>query len=297
MKKIIVLAVIAALSISNFGAVSASHHWEKMNSWEHNMMHSEWEYGMFTDMVRGDLTMDEKIELKESLEKQKTGMAMVKATVMKIKAWELNNFEEFAKIAPKRKAMIGKLKVFMKDPMAFEAMCMKHWNKLIANIFTDEKIVSKYKMILEKKAKSQIEKLYAKKWAELEKILHKAMHKNINSKNIKNISLLRAIDLIIQDIKSPEFGVFTKFAKKDLSKIERTALKELIAEREKARGKFKKMLTDAKANGTFEETFKIVQNKRAGCQARFSLYLDETKKEEFEAHCKKMGEGLKAKFQ
>jgi len=32
------------------------------------------------------------------------------------------------------------------------------------------------------------------------------MHKNIDSKNIKNISILRAIDLIIQDIKSPEFG-------------------------------------------------------------------------------------------
>jgi len=82
-----------------------------------------------------------------------------------------------------------------------------------------------------------------------------------------------------------------------LSEIEKSALKELLAEREKARGKFKKMLTDAKANGIFEETFKIVQNKRAGCQARFSLYLDESKKEEFEAHCKKMGEGLKAKFQ
>jgi hypothetical protein len=50
------------------------------------------------------------------------------------------------------------------------------------------------------------------------------------------------------------------------------------------------MLTDAKAkaNGNFEEVFKIVQNKRAGCQARFSLYLDQSKKSEFEAHCKKM---------
>jgi len=53
-------------------------------------------------------------------------MANIKATVMKVKAGKLNAFEEFAKIAPKRKAMIGKLKTFMKDPMAFEAMCRKH---------------------------------------------------------------------------------------------------------------------------------------------------------------------------
>jgi len=41
---------------------------------------------MFTDMVRNDLTTEEVTELKELLEKQKSGMAMVKATVMKIKA-------------------------------------------------------------------------------------------------------------------------------------------------------------------------------------------------------------------
>ena len=297
MKKIVASLSVLALSITSFGWVSANHHWESMPSEEHNMMQSEWGYGMFTDMVRDDLTAEEVVELKDLIEKQKMWMANIKATVMKVKAGELNAFEEFAKIAPKRKAMIGKLKTFMKDPMAFEAMCRKHWNELISKLFTKKSNVLRYKNLLEKKAKSKIEKLYAKKWDKLDILVHKVMHKYINNKNTKNISIIVALDLIIQDIKNPEFGAFTKFAKKDLSEIEKTALKELLAERKKARGKFKKMLTDAKANGTFEETFKIVQNKRAGCQARFSLYLDESKKEEFEAHCKKLGEGLKAKFQ
>ncbi|MDQ7023715.1 MAG: hypothetical protein Q9M97_09585 [Candidatus Gracilibacteria bacterium] len=99
------------------------------------------------------------------------------------------------------------------------------------------------------------------------------------------------------DVNMEEFGGFTKFAKKDLTEMQKEALLGLLEERKKAQGKFKKMLSEAKANGNFDEVFEIVQNKRAGCQARFTLYLDETKKEEFEAHCKKMGESLKAKFQ
>lgn len=201
MKKIIIWVSILALSLSGLNLVSANYYWETMESNSHDMMEMQWEYWMFTDMVRDDLSELEKTELKDLVSKQKAWMEMIKATVWKVKSWELNNYEEFAKIAPKRKAMIWKLKVFMKDPEAFEYMCMNHWDELIAKLFVDEKMVTKYKNILEKQYKSKIESIYSKKWKAFEKIIHKAYHKNIDSKNIKNISIIRAIELVIEDIK------------------------------------------------------------------------------------------------
>ncbi|MDQ7023714.1 MAG: hypothetical protein Q9M97_09580 [Candidatus Gracilibacteria bacterium] len=223
MKKIVIGASILILSISSLGFVSANHHGEAMNSDSHNMMEIHGEYGMFTDMVRDNLTETEKTELNSLIEKHNTGMKKVKAIVGKVKSGDLDSFEEFAKIAPKRKSMIGKLKVFMKDNTVFDSMARKHGNKLISNLFTKEAVTSKYKIILEKKYKSKIEKLYSIKGSEFEILVHNAIHKNIDSKNIKNISALIAIDLIIQDIKAEkeigsimkeEFGGFTKFAKK-----------------------------------------------------------------------------------
>jgi hypothetical protein len=96
--------------------------------------------------------------------------------------------------------------------------------------------------------------------------------------------------------KNEDYGDFTKFKRNDLTEIEKQGLKDLLAERKESQKKFKKMLTESKENNTFEETFKIVQNKRAGCQARFELYLDKSKKDEFNQHCKKMGENLRESF-
>ena len=305
MKKIIVWASVLALSLGAVNFASADHHGETMHSDSHEMMEMGGEYGMFTDMVRDDLTETEKTELKELVEQQKAWTEMIKMTVWKVKSWELNNFEEFAKIAPKRKAMIDKLKVFMKDAEAFEYMCMNHWDELISKLFADDVTVNKYKKAFEEKHSNQINELYSKKWKALEKLIHKAYHKNIDSKNLQTISVLRALELIVEDIKNPkmswemmkeEFGGFTKFAKKDLTKMQKDALLELLEERKVAQAKFKKMLSEAKENWNFDEVFEIVQNKRAGCQSRFSLYLDETKKEEFNSHCKIMWENLKAMY-
>lgn len=97
--------------------------------------------------------------------------------------------------------------------------------------------------------------------------------------------------------KKEDYGDFTKFKRNDLTEIEKQGLLDLIEERKASQKKFKKMLTEAKENNTFEETFKIVQNKRAGCQARFSLYLDESKKDAFNEHCKQLGEKLRKSFE
>ena len=289
MKKIIIWASIIALSVFSLNYASANNH-DKM------LVNIESEYGMFTDMVRNDLTDDEKLELKTLVEQQAVGMKMMMWVVEKVKIWELNNFEEFAKIAPKRKAMIDKLKIFMKDEAEFEYMCMNHWDDLIWNLFSDINMVSKYKSILEEKHKSRIEAIYSEKGKVFEKMIHMLYHKNIDDKKIQNISIIRALELIVEDIKTNKFWDFTKFAKKDLSDLQKKALLWLIEERKLAMNKFNIMLTEAKENWNFEEVFEIVQNKRAGCKARFSLYLDETKLEAFEIHCKTMWENLKASF-
>jgi hypothetical protein len=151
MKKIIAWASLLAFTLTSFNIVLADNHGGEMHSDSHHMMEMEGEYGMFTSMVRDDLSSEEKTELKDLLEQHKSWMAMIKETVMKVKSWDLNNFEEFAKIVPKRKAIAEKLKVFMKDEMTFEYMCMNHWDELIANLFADEKIVAKYKNIFSKK--------------------------------------------------------------------------------------------------------------------------------------------------
>jgi len=252
MKKIIVWASVLALSLWGLNITSAHNHWGSMESDSHQMMEMEWEYGMFTDMVRDNLTESEKTELKELVAQQKVWMEMIKSVVWKVKSWELNNFEEFSKIVPKRKEMMEKLKTFMKDPDAFEYMCMNHWDELISKLFADEITVLKYKKAFEKKYLDQINELYSNKGKKLEKLIHKSYHKNIDSKNLKVISILRALELIVEDIKNNEFWSFSKFVKKDLSSIEKKALIELLAEREAARWKFAKMLTDAKANWTFE---------------------------------------------
>jgi len=259
---------------------------------------------MFTDMVRADLSETEKTELKMLLEQQKAGTTMTMETVKKVKAWELNNFEEFAKIVTKRKAMVEKLKVFMKDEKAFKYMCMNHWDELIAKLFADEKIVTKYKNILLKWQKSTIEGFYSTKWKDFEKIIHTAYLKNIESKNIKNISIIRSIELIIEDIKkwtmsdmvSAEFGDFTQFAKKNLTATQKEELNKILSDRKGLQEKVKWMLTEAKANWTFYEAFKKVEESRTNCKARFTPYVDESKVEDFSAHCKMWWEKLKAAF-
>jgi len=304
MKKIIVWASILALGLTNFNFVNANHHSEMMDNMGHTMMDNMWEYGMFTDIVRDDLSESEKSELKELIAQQKAWMTMIMETVKKVKAWELNNFEEFLKIAPKRKAMIDKLKVFMKDEKAFEYMCMNHWDDLIANLFTDEKIVSKYKEIIEKIYKSKIESIYSKKGKDFEKAIHMLYHKSIDSKNIKSISVIRSLELIVEDIKkwnmtemmSEEFGDFTQFAKKDLTITQKQELNKILSDRKAAQENIKKMLTEAKMNWTLDETLKKVEEMRTNCKARFSPYLDESKVEAFNTHCKMLWEKLKASF-
>lgn len=207
MKKIIIWTSIWVLSLSVLHFASADNHLEKsMNNMNQTMMNmnqtmTKNEYGMFTNMVRSNLTDLEKIDLKELLKQRKSWMEKIKLTIWKVNSWELNNFEEFAKIAPKRKAMIEKLKFFMKDENAFEYMCMNHWDDLIAKLFADEKMVLKFKNIFARKYKSKIESIYLKQWKKFEKSIHKLYHKSIDSKKIKDISIIRALELIVEDIK------------------------------------------------------------------------------------------------
>jgi len=317
MKKFIIWASILALGIANFNFANANDNQiESMTSDYHNIdsheMDMQWEYGIFTDMVRNDLSEVEKSELKALLEQQKAWVNMIMETVKKVKSWELNNFKEFTKIATKRKAMVDKLKVFMKDEKAFEYICMNHWDELVANLFTDDSLVEKYKKILLKNSKSKIESIYSKKWKDFEKIISILYIKNIDSKNIKNISIIRALELIIEDIKKwnmsemmwtkmseitiEEFWDFTEFAKKDLNEIEKEALIKILSDRKVAQENIKKLLSEAKMNWTLDETFEKVEGMRLNCKARFSPYIDQSKMEEFNIYCKMLGEKLKNKF-
>lgn len=297
MKKIIIWASVLVFSLISFNFVNADHHGEMMNNNDHEMMETNSDFWIFTNMLRDDLTDLEKAELRLFVEEHKKFTEMVKWIVSKVKSWELNNYEEFEKIVEKRMSMIEKLKVFMKDSEAFKYMCMKNCNNLIAKLFSNDSLVNKYKSLLEKKYKSKIEISYSKKWKDLEKAINTLYHKNIELKNEKSISLLRAFELIIDDIKlSWEYWDVAKFIKKDLTDIQKEWLKDLLEERKTAQSKFKNMLFEAKENWNFEEVFEVVQNKRAGCKARFELYIDEIKKEEFDMHCKNLWEKLKSSF-
>ena len=293
MKKIIIWASVLVFSLSSLSFVNANE----------VTVNTEEEYGIFTDFVKKDLTLEEKNQLKESLKKREDWMPAMKEMIMDVKSWKLDRLEEFSKLVPKRKAMAENLKMFMEDKEGFEYLCMNHWDDLIASIFADENTVNRYKRLLETKYKSKLEAVYSNKGKSLEKALHMLYHKNIDDKKIKNISVIRALELIIEDIKKTEqtvleneFEDFTPFAKKDLSDIQKEALVELLWERKAAWVKFKTMLDEAKEKGNLDETFEIIENKRTACQARFSLYLDENKKEDFADYCKKMWENLRSMY-
>lgn len=303
--KIVAGMSVLCLSLWSITSVDAKIVVDISSMHSNNMEQTEGKYGMFSAFVKKGLTWLESEALEKLVAQQKEGMSATKKMISQVQAGTLNNYEELAKLAPKRKALVEKLEKYMEDPVAFRYMCMNHWDNLLAQLFADEVIVAKYKIILEKKHLDVLKKVYMKKWKAFEKTLHTAFHAQIDAKNIKLFSILRAIELIIEDIKKElktpvvmvnEFWDFTQFAKKDLTSVQKTALLELIGERKGAQKKFKKMLTEAKEKWNFDEVFEIVQNKRAGCQARFTLYLDSTKKEAFEAHCKKMGEKLKAMY-
>lgn len=288
MKKIVLWASIVALCLVSFNFVNADHHAD--------MMETQSDYWIFTGMVRDDLSDSEKDELNVLIWRQKNCQNTVKSALDKVNSWESTNFEEFANIAPRRNDLMWKLKPFMKDSEAFEYMCMNIWDNLIAKFFANDNLVSSYKMLLEAKYKSKVEALYAQSWKKLEKTIHGLYNKNIETQNVQNISLLRALELIIEDIKANDFWDFTAFARQDLTETQKQWLRDLLWERKVAQSKFKTMLTEAKENGNFEEVFEIVQNKRAWCKARFELYLDSSKSEAFDSHCKMLWEKLKASF-
>ncbi len=310
MKKILVLTSIALVSFGSVSITNANSHshskWEK--HWT-SMFYDNSEYWIFTKFVKTDLTEEEKSELKTILKKRKTNMPMMKKKIEDIKSGKLDKYEEFSKMSLKRKAMAEKLKTFMADKEGFEYMCMNHWDDLIAKIFVSEELAEKYKWEFEKTLKSKIEKIYAEKWKTLEKIINKFYYSSIeNKKSEKFMSMIRGLELIIEDIKEDietksameehkhDFKDVKQFIRKDLTEMQKESLVELLWERAAAQIKFKKMLSEAKEKWTLDETFEIVENKRKGCQSRFALYLDKTKEKAFKKHCDDMGKELKAMY-
>lgn len=193
MKKIIIWAIILALSFTGMNLSFAAN----------------WDYGIFSDFIREDLSETEKTELEALLERQATCSQTLKWLIEKVKAWEVDAFEEFAKVAPNRKALTEELKVYAKNPEDFQYLCMNMWDELIANLFADSALVSKYKLALLNKYKDYLSEIYSKKGRDLEFSIHKLYHKYIDAKDIKMISFVRAVELIIEDIKKTWETSFT----------------------------------------------------------------------------------------